>query len=279
VRTIKAFAIGLYRGITDDQVTGAAAMMAYYAAFAIFPMLIFVVTLTLLVLPVSVLHDGVAMATQTLPPELAAMLRDQVDRMVSTASSGVAIGGALLALWGASRGAASLSEALNRMFGRHETRPWWKRQMIAIALTLVVALLIVVALALLFAGSLLGRWVSSHYGEGGIFDRVWPIARWVGAGLIILFVWSLIYRYLPDTDAPLHVFTPGAVIGVAMWLVVSWLFNLYVSRHDTYEITYGTLGGAILFLTWLWISNLALLVGAEINDVIAELRGRPLSAR
>jgi membrane protein len=279
VQTIKRFAIGLYRGITNDEVTNVAAMMAYYAAFALIPMLIFVVTLTLLVLPVGVLHDGVSMATETLHPEVGQMLRDQVDRMVNAASSGVAIGGAVLALWSASRGAASLSQALNRMFGRRETRPWWKRQVIAVVLTLVVAALIVVALALLFAGSLLGGWISSHYGEGGLFDRVWPIVRWVGAGLIFLLVWALVYRYLPVTDAPIHVFTPGAVIGVALWLVVSWVFNLYVSHHDTYEITYGTLGGAILFLTWLWISNVALLVGAEINDVIADLRGHPLSER
>jgi membrane protein len=279
VQTIKRFAIGLYRAITNDEVTNVAAMMAYYAAFALIPMLIFVVTLTLLILPVSVLHEAVSMATETLPSEVGEMLRDQVDRMVNAASSGVAIGGAALALWSASRGAASLSQALNRMFGRRETRPWWKRQVIAIVLTLVVAALIVVALALLFAGSLLGGWISSHYGEGGLFDRVWPIVRWVGAGLIILLVWALVYRYLPDTDAPLHVFTPGALIGVALWLAVSWGFNLYVSHHDTYEITYGTLGGAILFLTWLWISNVALLVGAEINDVIAELRGQPLSGR
>jgi membrane protein len=275
VRTIKRFAIALYRGITDDEVTGVAAMMAYYAAFAIFPMLIFVVTLTLLVLPVGVLHEGLAMATSALPAELAEMLRDQVDRTVSAASSGVAIGGAVLALWGASRGAASLSEALNRMFGRIETRAWWKRQVIAIVLTLVVALLVVVALGLLFAGSTIGAWVSARYGQGGLFDQVWAIARWVGAGLIVLFVWALVYHYLPDTDAPFRVFTPGAVIGVALWLGASWLFNLYLSHHDTYEITYGTLAGAILFLTWLWISNLALLVGAEINDVVDDLRAHP----
>ena len=279
MRTIKRFVVGLYKGITDDEVTNVAAMMAYYAAFALFPMLIFVVTLTLLVLPGSVLQHGVAMATATLPPEIAGMLRDQVDRMARAASSGVAIGGALLALWSASRGAASLSQALNAMFRREETRPWWKRQVIALVMTLIVAILIVVALALLFAGSAFGGWLADRYGAGGFYDRAWAIGRWVGAGLLILFVWALIYRYLPDTDAPMRVFTPGAVIGVALWLGVSFLFNLYVSHHDTYELTYGTLGGAILFLTWLWISNLTLLVGAEINDVVADMRGKPINAQ
>ena len=192
--------------------------------------------------------------------------------MSETASSGFAIGGALLALWSASRGAASLTTALNRMFQKKETRGWIRRQIIALAITVVVALLIVVALGLLFAGPAIGHWIVDRWGEGSLFDQVWAYGRWVGAGLIVMFVWALMYKYLPDTDAPFRVFTPGAIAGVVMWLGVSWLFGLYVSYHDTYEATYGTLGGAILFLTWLWMTNLALLVGAEINDVLADLR-------
>jgi membrane protein len=270
--TVKRFVIGMYNAISNDDITDVAAMMAYYAAFALFPMLVFIVTLTLLILPADVLHQGVAMVTPALPRALGDLIAQQIDRMAQAASSGFAIGGAALAVWGASRGAASLGGALNRMFQKKETRPWWKRQLLAIAVTLFVALLIVVALTLLLIGPTAGHYVADRFELGGAFDQLWLVVRWVGAGLIVMLVWALLYKLMPDTDAPFRVFTPGAIVGVVLWLGISYLFGLYLSYHDTYEATYGTLGGAIVFLTWLWISNLALLVGAEINDVVADLR-------
>jgi membrane protein len=272
MRTVWTFIKKLYTEINDDNVTDGAAMMAYYAAFAVFPMLVFVVTLTLLILPADTLHQGVEMATLAMPHAMGQMIAQQVDRMAEAASSGFAIGGAALALWGASRGAASLTTALNRMFQKKETRPWWKRQLIAIGITLAVAVLIVLALGLLIVGPTLGHYVVDRFGEGGLFDELWFWGRWIGAGLIVMFVWALLYKFLPDTEAPFRVFTPGAIAGVVLWLGVSYLFSLYLSYHDTYEATYGALGGAIVFLTWLWMSNLALLVGAEINDVVADMR-------
>jgi membrane protein len=85
-------------------------------------------------------------------------------------------------------------------------------------------------------------------------------------------VWAICYKFLPNTDAPFRIFTPGAALGVLLWLGISALFGLYLSHFNSYEATYGALGGAIIFLTWLWLSNVALLIGAEINDVIADIK-------
>src|SRR5207249_2774346 len=109
-------------------------------------------------------------------------------------------------------------------------------------------------------------------GLGEQFDLVWGIARWVGAGLLVMFVWAIIYRFLPDTDAPFRVFTPGAISGVLLWLAISGGFSVYLGHFNSYEKTYGTLGTAIVFLVWLWLSNIALLFGAEVDDVIDEVR-------
>ncbi len=272
LRTAKRFIVALATSINDDNVTDVAAMLAYYAAFALFPMLVFVVTLTLLILPADTLHQGVAMLTQAMPGSIGQLMAAQVDRMADAATSGFAIGSAVIAMWGASRGAASLGMALDRMFQKKETRSWIKRQLIAIGLTLTVAVLMVIALGLLLVGPTLGHLAADRFGLGDAFDQVWSIGRWVGAGLIVMLVWAMLYKFLPDTKAPFRLFTPGAVVGVTLWLGVSYLFGLYLSYHDTYEATYGTLGGAIVFLTWLWLSNLALLVGAEINDVLADMR-------
>jgi membrane protein len=83
-----------------------------------------------------------------------------------------------------------------------------------------------------------------------------------------MFIWALLYKYLPNTQAPLRVFSPGAFVGVALWIGASLLFALYVGNFGSYEKTYGALGAVIVFLTWLYLSNMALLAGAEINDVL-----------
>ncbi len=262
----------LGRDVLADSIDNVGAMMAYYAVLALFPMLVFVLTIASLVLDSSTVQQGVTMATDTMPASTRGLIANYVQTFMDHAGAGFAIGGALIALWGASRGAVALSGALNTMFGKQETRPWWKRQVIAIAVTLVVALLVVLALALLTVGPAIGHYFADRFGLGGAFDIGWGIGRWVGAGVLVMIVWAILYKYLPNTDAPFRIFTPGAAIGVVLWLGISLLFGLYLGHFNSYEATYGALGGAIIFLTWLWLSNIALLFGAEINDVLAEMR-------
>jgi membrane protein len=206
------------------------------------------------------------------------MIAARVQAFVDTAQPGFAVGSAAIALWGASRGAVALSNALNVMFDKTETRPWWQRQLTAIAVTLGVAILVVLALALLVIGPIAGHWIADRFGLGAAFDTAWGIGRWVGAGLLVMVVWALLYKFLPNTKAPFRIFTPGACVGVLLWLAISALFGVYLDHFDRYEATYGALGGGIIFLTWLWLSNIAILFGAEVNDVLADFRSRRSAA-
>jgi membrane protein len=260
----------LGRHLLDDNIMNISAMLAYYAVLALFPLLVFVVSVALLILPHDVLDQGMRMATEAVPPELRSIVTDRMQQLVDTASSKFALTGALLAVWGASRGAVSLGQALNELSGRRETRSWVRRQLTAIAVTLGVAAILLVALALLVVGPIVGSWLDKRFGLTYTFDAGWLAIRWVGAGVLLLVIWAIAYRFLPDTEARLNIFTPGALIGVALWLAASWGFGVYLAHAATYEATYGALGGGIAFLTWLWISNMALLVGAEINDVLAD---------
>ncbi len=258
--------------IVDDDVLDYGAMMAYYAVLSLFPMLVFIVTMALLVIDPATIHEGVLMATRTLPESARAMISEQVTNFINAADAGFAIGSFVFALWGASRGAASLGFALDRIAKRPATRPWWKRQLIAITVTVGVALMVVAALGLLVLGPPVGHYIADRFGLGAMFDWAWAIGRWVGAGLLVMIVWAIAYHFLPDTKRPFRLFTVGSFVGIAMWIVVSLGFNFYLSRFGSYETTYGALGGAIVFLTWLWLSNIALLVGAEVNDVLATMR-------
>jgi membrane protein len=269
---VRRFFVHLYHELVNDSITDIGAMMAYYAILALFPMLVFVVTLALMVLPDDTVLQGLAMATQAMPPAPREVLTTQVTTLMKAAHTGFAIGSFAVALWGASRGASSLMGALNAMFNKRETRPWWRRQIIAIVVTLGVAIVIVLALGLLVVGPVAGHWLADRFGLTAAFDTAWGIGRWVGAGLLVMVVWAVAYRFLPNTSAPFRIFTPGAITGVLLWLGISYVFGLYLGYVQSYTTTYGALGGGIIFLTWLWLSNIALLFGAEINDVLADLR-------
>jgi membrane protein len=158
------------------------------------------------------------------------------------------------------------------MYNKVETRSWIRRQLTAIAVTAAVAVIVVLALGLLVVGPWVGHLLADSFGFGGSFDTIWTIMRWVGAGVLVMVIWAVIYKFLPNTRAPFRIFTPGAAIGVVLWLGISWLFGFYLGHFNSYEATYGALGGGIIFLTWLWLSNIALLFGAEINDVLADVR-------
>ena len=159
---------------------------------------------------------------------------------------------------------------LDRVFDVQERRSWWRRQLIAIGATLGLAVLLLVALGLLVVGPAVGHFIADRFGLGAAFDLGWSIARWVGAGLVVMVLWALTYKILPNRRAPLRVFSPGVVVGVVLWLGISWLFGFYLTEFASYSSTYGTLGSGIALLTWLWLSNIALLFGAEIDKVIAE---------
>jgi membrane protein len=268
IRGIRRFFSRLVSAFLDDGVDDVAAMMTYYAIFALFPMLLFILSLTLLVLPSSVIEEAAAMIGRAMPAELDHIVRAQATRAEAATDGTTALIGGVLALWGASRGTSSLTVALNRVFTVPESRPWWRRQVLAIAVTGLVALLIVIALGLLVLGPTLGHAVADRYDLGDSFDAGWTVARWLGAGALMTLVWAMLYKLLPDHDVPLRVFTPGAAAGVVLWIAVSQAMTYLITTFADFEATYGALAGAVTFLLWLWLSNLALLLGAEISDVL-----------
>lgn len=264
----KRFFRQLGHHVVEDDVMDVGARMAYYAMLSLFPMLLVVISIAMIVLPVDTVHQGIQMATETMPDSVRQILTDRSNALIRASGAGFAVLGFVLGIWSASRGVSSLMTALDQVFHKKETRSYVRRQLIAIAVTIGMALLVLVALGLLVLGPIVAKWL----GDSSLVATAWNVLRWVGAGLLMMFVWAVLYKFLPDTDAPFRVFTPGSVIGVLLWVGLSLLFGVYLSHFGNYEVVYGALGTVIIFLTWLWLSNMVLLLGAEIDAVLAELR-------
>lgn len=273
VGTVRRFFTGLAREILRDDVDDLAAMMTYYAIMALFPMVLFIFTIALMVLPADLVRSTAAQITEPLPNDVGDVLRGQIEALRAASSPGVAVLGGVLALWSASRGASALTIALNRVFSKTEDRPWLRRQLRAIAVTALVAVVVVVALGFFLFAPALGHRLAARIDlDASTFDGLWWFLRWIVAGAVATFLWTLLYQVLPNTGAPLRVFTPGALVGVVLWALVSQGLTIFVDYVSDFQGTYGAFAGVIVFLLWLWLSNLALLIGAEISDVLAAMR-------
>ncbi len=266
------------KGFSADNLTDWAAALTYYGIQAIFPALLALVSILGLIGP---------SATQPLVQNLSKVAPGPAQHIFSHAiqnlqqSRGAAgilfVVGIALALWSASGYVGGFMRASNAIYGVEEGRPFWFKRPVQLAITLVlVVLLAVSAVAVVLTGGLATQ-VGKVLGIGSSAITIWDIAKWPVLLLVVAFMFSILYWASPNVrHAGFRWLTPGGIIGVLVWIVASLAFAFYVANFSHYNKTYGSLGGIIAFLIWLWISNVAVLFGAEVN---AELeRGRQLEA-
>jgi membrane protein len=258
----KQFLGGLKKEISDDGVTDLAASVTYYGILALFPFLLFVVALASVIISPSDAERMVEQLGQVAPPEATRIVGERIRQLGSDQNVSLLGLGALGAIWAASGGVNGLIGALNRCYDVKEGRPWWKVRGIAILMTLLAgALALVAALVAIAAAPLADR-------IGGPIGMAIGWLRLPVAGLIMMFLWALLYYVLPDVEQKFKFITPGSVFGVILWVLASWAFSKYVSSFGSYDKTYGSLGGVIVLLLWMWLSSLVLLVGAEMNALV-----------
>ena len=252
----------------DDEVVDRAAALAYYFLFALFPALLFLTAL-LGLLPLTGLMDRlIEYVDQALPGEAGSIVRQTLAEIEAGARGGLLSIGALAALWAGSNGMASVMSALNFAYDVADRRPWWKRRLLAILLTIGFALFILGALLLLVFGARIGSLVASTLGLGGLFTLAWNI---LSVPIVVFFVLigiALVYYLAPAAKQHWRWVTPGSTVALVLWLAMSFGLRLYVSRFADYSATYGSIGGVILLMLWLYLTGFVLLVGAEINAEI-----------
>lgn len=261
----------VWNEIQEDNVFGRAAELSYYFLLALIPFLIFLTSIIGFVLGpgTGTRHMLFNYLARIMPPS-AFHLIDSTMYEVSAASTGSKLSfGLLAALWAASNGLTAITGSLNTAYDLKETRPWWKQRLVAIGLTMALSVLIIVSLVLVVAGGKIAEWLAVKYGFGPVFPTAWKIIQWPVVFAAMILAFALIYYFAPDFRKQSWMWlTPGAAIGVALWLLISIGFRVYLHFFNSYNATYGSLGAVIILMLWLYFTGAAVLIGGEINSEI-----------
>lgn len=262
----------------DDNLTDWAAALTYYAVLAIFPALIALISILGLI-GASATDPLIDNLTELTPGPANDIITNAVTEITANqGTAGVAfVLGLVGALWSASGYVGAFSRASNVIYEIDEGRPFWKLRPQQLAITFVlIVLLAATALAVVISGPLAEQ-VGDVIGAGSTAVTIWEIAKWPAIAGVVVAIFAILYYTAPNVRQPgFRWITPGGILALVLWLAASALFALYVANFSSYNATYGSIAGIIVFLVWLWISNLALLMGAEMN---AELeRSRELEA-
>jgi len=253
----------------EDHITNLAAALAYYAFLAIPAVLLVAVGVFSLVAGENAVGEIIGRLQGVAPQEALTLLEDTLQRVTETqANSGYAlvIVGSVLALWTVTGAMDTLMWALNSAYGREETRGFIKRRLTALVMVILLLFAFILAFGLLVLGPHLSGWVGSAVGLETVVEWLWWTAQWPILILGLLFAFATVLYLGPNVDHRRWQFlTVGTTIAVVIWLVASGLFAIYVGQFSSYNKAWGSLAAVIIMLTWLWISGLALLFGAEVN--------------
>jgi membrane protein len=256
------------RSSLDDGITDLAAALAYYSFLAIPAVLLVAVGLFTLVAGPEAITTLMEELGRIVPAETTELLGSSLERLNENESGSLAltIVGFVLALWTTTGAMTSFMRAVNRAYDRKETRNFVRQRLVALEMVVVMAIAFLLVFGLLVLGPALSEWFGSLLGLEGVFGWIWWIAQWPILIVGLLAAFATVLYLGPNVDHPRWRFlTPGAVFAVVVWLAASGLFAVYTSMFDSYNKTWGALAAVIVMLTWLWLTGLALLVGAELN--------------
>jgi membrane protein len=254
---------------SQDNLTDWAAAMTYYGVLALFPALIALVSVVGIAFSPTQITDALNQIAGQLGPKSAVdTLKGPIEGIASGGSkTGIMlIVGILAALWSASGYVGAFMRASNIIYEVDEGRPIWKLRPLQMLVTLTMILLVTLAAVAIVATGPVADAIGSAIGLSDTFVTVWDYAKWPVLVGIITLMMAVLYYASPNAKVGRFKFiTPGALVAVVVWIVASVAFAFYVSNFGSYDKTYGSLGGVVVFLVWLWITNVAILFGAELN--------------
>ncbi|MDP9161486.1 MAG: YihY/virulence factor BrkB family protein, partial [Acidobacteriota bacterium] len=257
----------------DDELSTRSAALSYYFVLAVFPLFLFLVSLVgIFAGQHSQLRDTIISGLGKMAPGSASQLVQSVINETFKSSGGLKLlAGIFGALWAASSGMGAVIVSLNVIYRVRESRPWWKQRLTAVGLTAALAGLIIVAITIVLYGGKIGDAVGAHIGLSLAFQIAWKIIQWPLSVAAMFLSFSILYYFGPNVEhRNWYWVTPGAAIGVALWLAASIGFRIYLHFFNSYSATYGSLGAAIILLLWLYITGFTILMGGEVNALIED---------
>ncbi len=256
--------------VLDDNIMGLAAQTAYYFFFSLFPLFLFAAPLLGLIGDKQAMIEGLMRRLAgTLPGDAIDLVQGVVnDVVLAEGAPGLVSIGAVLAAWAGSNIFNGLIDALNRAYDVEEARSWWRKRLLALASVIAAGVVVLSATAIMLGGEHIADWIGRLIGLGDGAVMVWKIIQYpVAFAMLVATAW-MIYYFLPNIRQDKTQVLVGAVAATLLWIVVTLLFRAYVVNFGSYSKTYGTVGGVIALLTWMYLSMLVLLTGGELNAEI-----------
>ena len=253
-----------FRKFNYSEINSKAAEMSFYLLLSIFPFLIFTISI-IVYIPTFHLNKSMLIIKNVIPESAFNIILSIINSAIENKSLGFLILSFIFTLWTSSRGIRSLIRWMNKSYKVQETRSFFKVCIISFIFTVSILVLIFSSIILLIYGELIGYFIFNLIGLNSIFIYIWNILRYiVGVSTLIIILINL-YKYTPNKNIKIKDVIPGAIIATLVWLIISFFYSYYTNNYSNYEVIYGSIGGIIVLMTWLYLSSWSILIGLEVN--------------
>ena len=259
----------------ETDIFSRAAQVAFYFSFSLFPLLFFLISLFAIVLDST---DGLkaelfTYVRQIMPSSAFELVRKTLDEIIESSTGGKLTIGLAITLWSASAGIDGLRSSLNAVYGLRETRWWWKTKLQSLAITLLLILLTAIVLGIVFYGWQASRVVLAYIGLEVTSPLVLVSIQWLSTIVVMLFACEIIYNLLPNFERYRWEWvTPGSIVAILLWLLLTRGFRLYLEHFNTYNKAYGSLGAVMILMLWLYLTAIVMMIGGTINAVLRAMQ-------
>jgi membrane protein len=278
MRRVRSFAGALLHELREDRVTTYAAALAYHALLAVFPFALFLIAVVTFLDVQPVFVQLMKWAASVLPPTAFRQITDVIRQFQQTDDAGLLSLGMAGAIWAASGGVRATIDALNTVYDVQERRSFGRLYLVSIGFTLALGVLILLSSVLLLVGPKAFGWVARQFGWSDGFAAIWAWLRYPAAAVLLVMVTGIVYSTFPNLKG-FRLITPGSFVTVPLWILLSFGFQLYLSHFGRFNLLYGSVAAVIVLLIYFWLSAIVLLLGGELNALIAARTHRSRAGR
>ena len=253
-----------YGQIEIGNINSRAAEVAFYLLLSLFPFLLFTISAVVFI-PVIYLNRYITILESLIPSSAFVVLNGLIRSVIGNRSLKLLISSFFLAIWSMSKAVKSLIRGINRSYGVNENRSFFKVLFISIIFSVMLLLLILISMILLIGGEKIGTFAFDLIGLDKYFIYIWNILRYSAGMLFVITILVVLYTFMPNTKMRIRDSIPGAVLSTFLWICVTYGYSFYVNNFSNYDVVYGSLGGVIVLITWLYLSSWTILAGSEVN--------------